>query len=118
MRRVASKRSCTGNDQEPFMRIGAILLATAASLTIAASLASPSPALAQAAPAAIALAGQVSSAEEGAMEGVLVSARKDASTVTITVVSDAQGHYGFPASRLDPGHYTLQIRAAGYDLDG
>ena len=52
------------------------------------------------------------------MEGVLVSARKDAATVTITVVSDAQGHYGFPATRLDPGHYTLQVRAAGYELDG
>jgi virginiamycin B lyase len=120
MRRVANNRSWTGNDQEPLMRIGAVLLATTAGFAISALLTSPSPALAQGtpAPAAIALAGQVSSAEEGAMEGVLVSARKDASTITVTVVSDAQGHYGFPTSRLDPGHYTLQIRAAGYDLDG
>jgi virginiamycin B lyase len=65
-----------------------------------------------------ALAGQVSSAEEGAMEGVLVSAQKDGSTIRITVVSDAQGHYSFPADRLEPGHYKISIRAAGYDLDG
>src|SRR6266851_6325822 len=40
-----------------------------------------------------ALSGRVSSAEEGAMEGVLVSAKKAGSTITITVVSDAQGRY-------------------------
>ena len=38
--------------------------------------------------AAAALSGQVTSAEEGPMEGVLVSARQDGSTVTVTVVSD------------------------------
>ena len=36
----------------------------------------------------IALTGRVSSAEEGPMEGVLVSAKKTASTITITVVTD------------------------------
>jgi streptogramin lyase len=65
-----------------------------------------------------ALTGQVSSAEEGAMEGVLVSAKKDGSTVRVTVVTDAQGRYSFPAAKLEPGHYTLRIRAVGYDLDG
>jgi virginiamycin B lyase len=65
-----------------------------------------------------ALAGRVSSAEEGAMEGVLVSARGAGSTVTVTVVSDAQGSYRFPATRLAPGPYTLAIRAAGYELVG
>jgi virginiamycin B lyase len=64
-----------------------------------------------------ALVGQVSSAEEGAMEGVLVSARRAHSTITITVVSDAQGHYRFPSARLKPGNYSLRIRAVGYDLD-
>jgi streptogramin lyase len=64
-----------------------------------------------------ALAGQVSSAEEGAMEGVLVTAQKDGSTVRVTVVSDDKGRYSFPAAKLDPGHYSLRIRAAGYDLD-
>jgi streptogramin lyase len=65
-----------------------------------------------------ALSGQVSSAEEGAMEGVLVSARKDGATVTVTVVTDKDGRYRFPAGRLEPGHYSLRIRAVGYDLDG
>jgi hypothetical protein len=64
------------------------------------------------------LAGTVSSAEEGMMEGVLVSVRKDGSTITTTVVSDNEGRYSFPAGRLDVGHYGLSIRAVGYDLAG
>jgi streptogramin lyase len=77
--------------------------------------ASLGPALAQ---GSAALAGQVSSAEEGAMEGVVVSAKKDGSTITISVVTDAQGRFTFPAGRLAPGHYTLGARAAGYELPG
>src|SRR5438309_506849 len=65
-----------------------------------------------------ALSGRVSSAEEGAMEGVLVSAKAAGSSATITVVSDAQGRYSFPASRLQPGTYSLGIRAVGYVLNG
>src|SRR2546426_11303559 len=65
-----------------------------------------------------ALSGRVTSAEEGAMEGVLVSAKQTGSSVTITVVSDAQGRYSFPASRLQPGTYSLGIRAVGYVLSG
>ena len=64
-----------------------------------------------------ALTGQVTSGEEGPMEGVLVSAKKAGSTVTITVVSDAQGNYSFPAAKLEPGQYSLRVRAVGYDLD-
>ncbi len=64
-----------------------------------------------------ALTGQVTSSEEGAMEGVLVSVKKDGTTITITVVSDAQGNYGFPASKLEPGQYSVRVRAIGYDLD-
>jgi virginiamycin B lyase len=65
-----------------------------------------------------ALTGQVTSAAEGPMEGVLVSAKKAGSTITVTVVTDQQGRYRFPAEKLDPGHYDLHIRAVGYDLDG
>lgn len=65
-----------------------------------------------------ALTGQVTSEAEGAMEGVVVSAKKAGSTVTVSVVSDAQGRYSFPANRLVPGKYSLKIRAAGYDLVG
>ncbi len=63
------------------------------------------------------LAGQVTSAEEGAMEGVLVSAKRTGSTITVTVVSDATGRYAFPDGKLDPGQYAVRIRAIGYDLD-
>jgi len=67
---------------------------------------------------AAALAGQITSQEEGPMEGVVVSAKKDGSTITVSVDTDAQGQYRFPADRLEPGHYTLKIRAVGYELDG
>jgi virginiamycin B lyase len=67
--------------------------------------------------AQIALTGLVSSGEEGAMEGVLVSAKREGSTITTTVVSDAQGRYSFPAARMQPGKYTISIRAVGYKLD-
>src|SRR5256714_6029572 len=63
------------------------------------------------------LSGRVTSAEEGAMEGVLVSAKKAGSTITVTVVSDAQGSFRFPAGRLSPGRYALSVRAVGYELD-
>jgi streptogramin lyase len=68
--------------------------------------------------APIALTGQTTSAEEGAMEGVLVSAKRAGAPVTITAVSDAQGNFSFPASKLAPGQYSIGIRAVGYDLDG
>ncbi len=70
-----------------------------------------------AAPPPPALTGLVTSSEEGAMEGVLVGARKAGSTITVTVVTDAAGRYSFPADRLDSGRYTLKIRAVGYDAD-
>src|SRR5262249_17220577 len=69
-------------------------------------------------PPDVALSGQVSSVEEGAMEGVLVSAKKTGSTITVTVVSDQKGRYRFPAAKLRRGQYVLSIRAAGYELDG
>jgi len=50
------------------------------------------------------------------MEGVLVSAQKDGSPITVTVVSDDKGRFRFPDGRLSSGHYMLRIRAAGYDL--
>jgi streptogramin lyase len=70
------------------------------------------------APGAVALTGSVSSAAEGRMEGVLVSAQETGSTITRTVVTDEHGRYAFPASVLPPGRYKLRIRAAGYELGG
>src|SRR3989442_1479969 len=73
------------------------------------------PAQAQPAPA---LTGQVMSAEEGLMEGVLVSVKKVGSTITTTVVTDAQGRYRFLGPRLTLGPYAFSIRAVGYELEG
>ena len=94
------------------------LIATAlASLTLALFQADR-PAVGQTALAqGAALTGRITSAEEGPMEGVLVSVTRAGSTITITIASDAQGRYSFPASGLEPGQYTLRIRAVGYDLD-
>src|SRR5262245_6114374 len=69
-----------------------------------------------AAQGAAALTGTVSSQQEGKMEGVLVTARRDGANFDVTVVSDAQGKYSFPRSHLGAGKYTVKIRAAGYDL--
>ncbi|HEX4408679.1 MAG TPA: carboxypeptidase regulatory-like domain-containing protein [Xanthobacteraceae bacterium] len=63
-----------------------------------------------------AISGQISSTAEGPMEGVVVTAHKKGSIVSISVSTDAQGHYSFPESRLEPGHYDLAIRAVGYDI--
>src|SRR5262249_53821378 len=78
------------------------VLATAITALVVFAAAQMPPARAQG-PAA--LTGQISSAEEGPMEGVLVSAKKAGSTITITVVSDANGSYSFPAGKLEPGTY-------------
>src|ERR1700730_17353787 len=63
-----------------------------------------------------ALRGVVSSQQEGVMEGVVVSARREGANFTVSVVSDAQGKYSFPRTHLEPGKYALTIRAVGYDL--
>src|SRR5947208_15639163 len=75
----------------------------------------PAPAAAQ---ASTALTGRVSCAEEGAMEGVVVSAKKAGSTVTVSVVSDDRGRFAFPSAKLGSGSYSLKVRATGYELDG
>src|SRR5215470_17500038 len=59
------------------------------------------------------LTGQVTSLDEGAMEGVLVSAQQLGSPITVTVVSDRAGQFAFPPMKLRPGRYALRIRAVG-----
>jgi virginiamycin B lyase len=93
------------------MRPGHVWLAVAVVLGAAGLVASG-------ARAQTALSGLVSSSDEGAMEGVLVSAKKEGSTITTTVVTDEQGRYSFPSARMEPGKYTISIRAIGYKLDG
>jgi streptogramin lyase len=99
--------------EETLMQSRNLLLALgAAAMAVALELV---PAQAQ---APMALSGQITSAADGPMEGVVVSARREGSTATISVVSDSAGKFGFPASRLAPGRYSLAIRAVGYDLEG
>src|SRR4051812_46938346 len=85
-----------------------------ASVSVSAMFAAFTPAQAQTS----ALSGQVSSAQEAVMEGVLVSVKKEGSTIATTVVTNDKGAYAFPAGPIDPGKYTITIRAAGYVLDG
>src|SRR5215468_938849 len=93
------------------LSLGAITSAGLLALPISAS----HPAMAQNhGPAA--LAGTVSSAEEGKMEGVVVSAKRPGSTIMVSVSTDAQGQYSFPQDRLAPGVYDITIRAVGYTL--
>jgi virginiamycin B lyase len=64
----------------------------------------------------LALTGKVTSQAEGPMEGVIVGAKKDGSTVTTWVVSNSQGQYSFLRDRMEPGKYAISIRAVGYEL--
>src|ERR1700757_5275325 len=98
--------------REKIMTLKSLLLATTVALLPAAL---SIQAQAQGAPT---ITGQVSSTEEGKMEGVLVSAKKDGSTITKTVVSNDKGEFSFAAANLEPGKYTITIRAAGYTLVG
>jgi streptogramin lyase len=92
-----------------------LLLATAALITAA----SPRGLHAQpAVPVLTILSGQVLAPEGNPIEGVLVSAQKDGSPITITVVSDGNGRFAFPNAKLTTGHYALRIRAEGYELEG
>jgi virginiamycin B lyase len=63
-----------------------------------------------------ALAGTVSSPEEGKMEGVVVNAKRPGSTIMVSVSTNAQGQYSFPQDRLAPGAYDITMRAVGYTL--
>ncbi|MGH9356766.1 MAG: carboxypeptidase-like regulatory domain-containing protein, partial [Terriglobia bacterium] len=61
------------------------------------------------------LTGIVTSQGEGTLEGVLVTAQRLNSSISVTVESDKQGRYTFPTSRLAPGRYKLTVRAVGFD---
>jgi streptogramin lyase len=93
---------------------GALSLAVlAGALLTLASRAEPAPE----SQAEVALTGQVTSEAEGSMEGVVVTAKREGSTIAVSVISDADGRYRFPAGRLEAGPHTLSIRAIGYDLE-
>jgi virginiamycin B lyase len=96
------------------MKSTVMLSFAAAAAALLCQATAPSARASEQTPAAI--AGQVTSDAEGAMEGVVVTAHKDGSIVSVSVITDAKGHYAFPENRLEPGHYSLAIRAVGYDL--
>src|SRR3954452_13255833 len=107
MMSVQLMESAQFDPREEFMKFKTLLLAT--SMFMAAGVVVSQ---------AQALSGTVSSTEEGAMEGVLVSAKREGSTMTTTVVSNDKGQFSFPDGMLEPGRYTIAIRAAGYTLVG
>jgi virginiamycin B lyase len=91
-----------------------IFLITIVTLSMVAVLRGPTGLSAADAPAA--LTGVVRSSEEGAMEGVIVTARRTGANFYVSVTSDEKGRYIFPATHLEPGEYTLATRATGWDL--
>jgi virginiamycin B lyase len=66
----------------------------------------------------VSLTGQVRSDKEGFMEGVIITAKKDGSTIAYSVATNKSGWYAFPSDTVTPGHYAVKLRATGYDLDG
>jgi len=51
------------------------------------------------------------------MEGVVVTAWKEGSTISVSVVTDSTGCYTFPESKLD-GDFALKILAVGDEFVG
>src|SRR3954453_16819521 len=88
------------------MKTGLTSLMAAAAL---ATIFGHAPALAQS------LTGKVSSAAEGAMEGVVISAKKG--IVTVSVVSNAKGEFSCPVGKLGARDYAVSIHPAGYVLE-
>src|SRR5882762_3383528 len=98
-------------DRETLMRTKGFLLILVAGLGV--TLICPELSLLRGqTPTSVGLTGQVSSKEEGPMEGVVVSAKRAGSTITVSVVTDQQGRYRFPRERMEPGQYSLKMRAA------
>jgi hypothetical protein len=64
------------------------------------------------------LTGTVTSAKEGAMEGVLVTAKKGRRDHVGDGRLRRQGPLCLPRRPPDSGHYNLKVRAIGYVLDG
>ena len=116
----SARRRSTGRRMTPTR---CIVLAVTAGLVVHAPPAALAAPAAQAASAPdthprVVLTGRVTSAAEGPLEGVVVTAKRDGSTIAVSVVSDAEGRYRFPAARLHAGRHALGIRAVGFELDG
>src|SRR5260221_11063882 len=64
-----------------------------------------------------ALTGIVSPKAKGKRGGVVAPPRRAKSIVQVSVTTDAAGRYSSPRNRLQPGEYSLDTRAVGYDID-
>ncbi len=65
----------------------------------------------------VAIQGRVTASTEGAIEGAVISAKKDGSVITISVVSHVNGDFAFPKEKIPAGNYTITIRATGFELE-
>ena len=63
----------------------------------------------------VAITGVISSPSEGPMEGVIVSAKGKDSTITVSVITNEQGRYSFPRSKVNAGTIELKTRVTGYE---
>src|SRR5215469_2649888 len=86
------------------MRLGRLILFSIAGWAIASSASN-----AIAGQAAAALIGHVVGPDGTPLEGVVVTAARPSSTITVSVVSGADGSYRFPTNKLAPGQYFLSI---------
>ncbi len=87
---------------------------TAVAMAAAYALVSPSATLA--ADGASLLAGKVVSSTGEALAGIPIKARRDNSTITVAVYTDAKGEYSFPAwSDLTPGSYSVGIELPDFE---
>ncbi|MEQ1895783.1 MAG: hydrolase [Vicinamibacterales bacterium] len=93
-----------------------VLLASCVTALLVAGVCLRVPATAQG--PADALTGEVRSKAEGRMEGVVVIAQRQGSTVLTSVVTNELGQYRFPRNRMAAGRHTIFVRAAGYVLPG
>jgi virginiamycin B lyase len=75
-----------------------------------------SPGATLAADAASLLAGKVVSSTGEALAGIPIKARRDNSTITVSVYTDAKGEYSFPTwSDLAPGSYSVGIELPDFE---
>src|SRR5579872_4129172 len=61
------------------------------------------------------ISGTVKGPDGAAFQGAFVGAQNSKTKITVSVLSDGQGHYQI--TNLAPGDYELRIRAVGYKAD-
>lgn len=90
-----------------------ITLTALVALALSIQAAAPSAQRSRSGMVATVLVGVIQSATGQKMEGVVVSARADADTITTSVFTDEQGHYLFPP--IHKGKYRVWAQAVGFE---